>query len=299
MSSGITLSHSASTVVVAGICTGLLFSVGARADQRRAPQKQLSSPAEDAERINRLTTNGVRIEADRITAWFAPDAMPPEEMNVLVVRLANGVQALEAFLHLPRGWQDSRQRRVDYFFDAGPFFIPHATVNRQVLIPVSRLRDGLAPVLHETTHALLTPPQGRRPLAWLTEGLAAYVAKAVSAASAIPEGDTFELGDVHELDAKCATGLSSAQGAKILPFVGAPGSLPVLYAMEPAFQVRQIFYGCAASFTKYLVDRLGIERVVDLLPESDPHKKLEQLSGLKMVALRSEWMTKIGAKLLP
>ncbi len=218
-------------------------------------------------------------------------------MRLLVDRLGKGVEALEAFLHLPRKWQDSQRRRIDYFFDTGGFFIPHAR-NRQVLLPVSRLRDGKAPLLHETTHALLTPPQGRRPFAWLSEGLADYVAKAVSAASGIPEGDVFELGNVQDLDAKCVASLSSPQGTQVLSFIGAPGNLSALYAMEPALQVRQAFYGCSASFTKYLVDRLGIDRVVDLLPENDPHKKLEQLAGVKMAALRSAWMTKIGAKVL-
>ena len=265
------------------------------ASQQGPPQSQLSSPAQDAERIDRLTKTGIRIEADRITAWFSAGAMSPEEMKALVDRLRTGVEALEAFVRTPRR-QDAGSRRVEYYFEEGPFFVPHATVNRQVLVPMSRLKDGKAPLLHETTHALLTPPQGRRPLAWLTEGLAAYVAKAVSREKGIPEGDTFELGEVHELDARCASGLSSALGAKIVPFIGAPGSLSVLYSMEPAFQVRQVFYGCAASFTKHLVDRLGVERVVDVLPETDPHKKLEDLSKTKMTNLRSEWAAKIGAK---
>jgi hypothetical protein len=164
------------------------------------------------------------------------------------------------------------------------------------LIPISRLRDGKAPILHETTHAMLTPPQGRRPQAWLTEGIAAYVAKAVSQQKGIPEGDTFEIGEVNEIDAKCAAGLSSSEGPRILPFIGAPGNLPALYAMEPAMAVRKVFYGCSASFTKYLVERLGIDRVVDVLPESDPHKKLEELSNMKMAELRSEWAAKIGAR---
>jgi len=263
----------------------------------RAAQQssQLSSPAEDAARITRLTKSGERIETERFTAWFSTGALPASEMKATVDRLGSGIAALEAFLHIPRRWQDGRQRRVEYFFEEGPFFVPHATVNRQVLLPISRLRDGKAPLLHETTHALLTPPQGRRPLAWLTEGLAAYVAKSVSRQTGIAEGDTFELGEVQELDAKCAAGLASPEGPRILPFIGAAGNLPVLYAMEPAFRVRQVFYGCAASFTKYLVERLGIDRVVDTLPESDPHKTLEQLSKMKMTELRSDWMTKIGA----
>lgn len=299
--SGAVSSCSKRSIALAGICAILLFSNGLRGDHGPGPQgpQALPSGAADAERVAGLMKNGVRLETDRITAWFSPEAMPPEDMKLLLDRMKNGLEALEAFLHAPRPWQDPPRRRVEYFFVSGPFFVPHVNLMRQVMIPVVRLRDGQAPILHETTHALLSLPQGRRPLAWLTEGLAAYVAKVVSAEAAIHEGDIFELGGVHELDAKCAAGLSSAQGPKIVPFIGAPGNLGVLYAMEPAFLVRQTFYGCAASFTKFLVDRLGIERVVDLLPEADPHKKLEGLAGMKLAALRSSWAAKIGAKVSP
>ena len=66
--------------------------------------------------------------------------------------------------------------------------------------------------------------------------------------------------------------------------------------MEPQRPVRQVFYGCAASFTKYLVERLGMEKVVDLLPVGDPHKEMEKLTGTKMLELRSAWMVGIGMK---
>jgi hypothetical protein len=264
--------------------------------QRNPAQNQLSGPAEDAERIGRLTATGVRIERGPVTAWFSSGAMTPEEMLGVIERLVTGVAALESFVHTPRRWQNPPQRGVTYFFDDAPFFIPHATINRQVLVPVSRLRDGKAPLLHETTHALLTPPQGRRPLAWLTEGIAAYVAKAVSAEEGMPEGDALDIGEIAELDAKCAIGLSSEQGPRILPFIGSPANLQALYAMEPALQVRQAFYGCSASFTKYLVQQFGIERVIDLLPENDPHRKLEEISKVKMTDLRGQWTAAIRSR---
>jgi len=293
------MDSSATATWTRGIALAGLWAIAlppAAAGDAQPPQTQLSSPAADAKLIDALRKKGVRLETGQITAWFSPKAMPREDMNVLVDRLGKGVAALEAFLHTPRRWQESRPRRVEYFFDDGPFFIPHATVSGQVLIPMTRLREGQAPILHETTHALLSPPQGRRPLAWLTEGLAAYVAKSVAAQTGIEEGDRFELGDVPELDSKCAAGLSSDPGPKILPFIGAPGNLPVLYAMEPALVVRRVFYGCSASFTKYLIGRLGLERVVDVLPEDDPHKTLEALAGATMASLRSSWMESIGAK---
>ena len=264
--------------------------------QRNPSQNQLSGPAEDADRIDRLTASGVRIERGPVVAFFSKGAVAPEEMEALVQQLVTGVAALKAFVHAPRRWQDSRQQSVTYFFDDAPFFIPHATINRQVLVPVSRLRDGKAPLLHETTHALLTPPQGRRPLAWLTEGIAGYVAKAVSAEKGMREGDALDIGDIAELDAKCGAGLSSEHGTKILPFIGSPANLQALYAMEPALQVRQTLYGCSASFTKYLVTQFGIDRIVDLLPEDDPHKKLEAMSKATMADLRGRWAAMIGPR---
>lgn len=120
-----------------------------------------------------------------VLSWPVAEADQQVTPQARLERLRIGLEALETFVRTPRRWQDARPRRVEYYCDDGPFFIPHAPVNRQVLIPVSRLRDGKAPILHETTHALLTLPQGRRPLAWLTEGL--YVAKAVSREKGIPE----------------------------------------------------------------------------------------------------------------
>jgi hypothetical protein len=264
---------------------------------RAAPQasSQLSSPADDAARMRRLTKSGTKVESDRVTAWFSKDAMSASEMQDVLRRLETAVTTIEAFVHVPRPWQEASKRRVEYFFEEGPFFVPHATINRQVLMPIVRLRDGQAPILHETTHALLAPPQGRRPFAWLSEGVATYVAKAISHEKHIPEGDRFVNGEIDEIDGTCASGLSSAEGARVLPFIGASGNLQVLYAMEPMLQVRQVFYGCSASFTKYLVDRLGLERVVDLLPEADPHATIEKLLNASMASARTVWMTTIGA----
>lgn len=205
-----------------------------RAAQQPSNANQPSSPADDAARMRRLTKSGVKIESDRVTAWFSKDTMSTGEMQDVLRRLETAVTTIETFVHVPRPWQETRRRRVEYFFEEGPFFVPHATINRQVLMPIVRLRDGEAPILHETTHALLTPPQGHRPLVWLTEGVATYVAKAISQEKQIPEGDRFDLGDIGEIDGRCAAGLSSAEGARVRPFIGAPGNLQTLYAMEPA-----------------------------------------------------------------
>jgi hypothetical protein len=101
------------SMAVAGICAILLFSNGMLAGRSQTGQNQLSSPAADAELIAALKKNGVRLEADRITAWFSPESMPRGDMESLLERLAKGVGSLEAFLRTPRRWQDSRRRGVE------------------------------------------------------------------------------------------------------------------------------------------------------------------------------------------
>jgi hypothetical protein len=122
-----------------------------RAAQQPSSANQLSSPADDAARMRRLTKSGVKVQSDRVTAWFSKDAMSASEMQDVLRRLDTAVTTIEAFVHVPRPWQEARKRRVEYFFEEGPFFVPHATINRQVLMPIVRLRDGQAPILHETT----------------------------------------------------------------------------------------------------------------------------------------------------
>jgi hypothetical protein len=277
------------------VCAMVLPRDGIVSRAAQQASNQLSSPADDAARMRRLTKSGTKVESERVTAWLSKDAMSASEMQDVLRRVETAVTTIETFVHVPRPWQETRKRRVEYFFEEGPFFVPHATINRQVLMPIVRLRDGQAPILHETTHALLAPPLGRRPFAWLSEGVATYVAKAISHEKHIPEGDRFVNGEIDEIDGACAAGLSSTEGARVLPFIGALGNLQALYAMEPAIRMRQVFYGCSASFTKDLVERLGLERVVDLLPEADPHATIEKLLNANMGSVRAEWMRKIDA----
>jgi hypothetical protein len=71
-------------------------------------------------------------------------------------------------------------------------------------------------------------------LAWTLEGIA--LARGVRFTSLTP-GTTALLASVMFTPALA----SSEQGPRIAPFIGAPGNLGVLYAMEPVFAVRQTF----------------------------------------------------------
>ncbi len=295
------------------LCTSLFLSFGgfsplARAAEIQQQPETIGPRENDSERVAYLTENGVRVEVGRVVVWLPPDTLSSAERRSLVERLSRGLEAVEGFTYGPRRWQRFRRPRVEYYFHPSRFG-SHANPDGWVFIPFELLQDGRAPILHETTHALLNPPapylpeeyadeeEARAAYAswplWLTEGLTDYIAKTVSAQTGIPEGDVFDLGSADEMDSGCARMLSLPAGAEVMPFIGAPGAPDSL--RQRRREVAPIFYGCAASFSKFLVGLLGIEPIVDLIPEPDPHGKLEELTGMSIEMLRSSWLEHIGA----
>ncbi len=70
--------------------------------------------------------------------------------------------------------------------------------------------------------------------------------------------------------------------------MGAPGEPPSLE--DDRAGVARPFYVLAHSFTKYLVERLGLAAVVRLATDADPEQALERLSGRGMADWRGEWL---------
>ena len=59
-----------------------------------------------------------------------------------------------------------------------------------------------------------------------------------------------------------------------------------------------VFYSCACSFTKYVVERTSLERVVNLfplIPDRKVDSELERITGRSTSELRSEWLRSIAA----
>jgi hypothetical protein len=177
-----------------------------------------------------------------------------------------------------------------------------------VFIAFPRLQAGGAPVLHETTHVVIYPTaafiaampavldeSANGPM-WLSEGIATYVGKSVAAETGLPEGDPLDTGSLEELDARCGAALGSPVGAEIAPFIGGVGGPEALNSRQRRLQVAPAFYGCSASFTKFLAGQFGIDAVIDLMPAIDPLAALEKLAGKSVDAVRAEWRKAIGAE---
>jgi hypothetical protein len=160
------------------------------------------------------------------------------------------------------------------------------TFGRTVLLPLSRVRDREAPYLHETVHALV-PTRNRS--TWLTEGLACYLESWVAENKGGYDAHVFtSAGDRRIHDA--ARGYAHSEpGRAVLPWVGTPGEPPNLF--EDRRGVARPFYVLSHSFTKYLVDTLGLPAIVDLARAEEPETALRRLTGRDTAAWRAEWLS--------
>jgi hypothetical protein len=165
--------------------------------------------------------------------------------------------------------------------------------------------------LHEAAHEMLAAvrfPEGpmdperleriRSRPAWLTEGLADYVGKTAAARAGFTDGDVFGLGGLEEADAVCAKRLQGPRGAEILPFIGAPGAPGAPLTTERT-EVAPTFYACSTSFTKHLVNRMGLKEAIalmPLIPENGVIARIEALTAGTMDAIRAEWRKAIGVR---
>jgi hypothetical protein len=283
----------------------LLALAGAASAQ--APSDRLASGTEEREMIASLTNDGVSTMVGRAVVHLPRDAMSSDDARALATRLNQDIDAVDAFISSPRRWQRN-PARIDYYFHPSRFVSYTRPVSAQVFIALPRLLAGGAPLLHETAHVLLSPSAefivahgGRFDIddderAWLVEGLATYVAMSVSKAANVREGDPLNVGSIDQLDARCAAALGTPVVAEVLPFIGAAGAPDALGSATRRAEVGPAFYGCSASFNRYLAARIGLDAVIGLMIAEDLQAQIERLAGHTVESLRLDWLRQIGAR---
>ncbi len=188
-------------------------------------------------------------------------------------------------------------------------FISHGTGDDGILIAWWHVERGLAPWKHEAAHLVLQPRppywadeypdsavakgiQENWP-DWLIEGLPDYVAARIEAEQGLIEGDVFDTGGAAHVDAVCHQRAQQPDADSILVHIPGPGTPAALFTSRRG-EVAPLFYGCAHSFVKFLVERLGLPAVIALVPERDPIEALEKTSGQSVALWRSEWLRRIA-----
>jgi hypothetical protein len=222
----------------------------------------------------------VRCETERAVVDFDPEGLDAAEREAFAHLADRGVGDLERLLFEDPGPREPVRFVVSARIDMS------RTFGRTVLLPLHRVKWQEAPYLHEAVHALLPSPHHST---WLTEGLACYLESWVAEHVGGYDAHVFtRAGDLRIHDA--ARGyLKSDLGREVLPWVGVPGEPPGLF--EDRESVARPFYVLAQSFTKYLVDRLGLAAVVSLTRGRDPEDGLARLTGRDAGTWRAEWLS--------
>lgn len=296
-------------LLVAG---GLLFATVSQA-QQTAAAAPLNWGADDSSRIAYLAANGYRIERPNAVVWAPRDSISETWMRALADTLDRGVAGLRRLMKAQYPWQRmSSTTPVTFYFSAGRF-VGHGTGYGAVFIPVSRVRERLAPFLHEASHELLAPKppfyyrefadtvlgakvSDNTPL-WLFEGLPDYLAHSVAPSLGLHEGDVFEIGGLARADSSCAARVAaSPRGREIVESVGR-GSRPAALFTTERQQVAPIFYACGQALTRHLVEHLGVRNTVELMPamaRGDWAEQVRRVGGVSMEVFRRRWLQRIG-----
>jgi hypothetical protein len=293
-----------------------LLTVAATALHAQSPPATpapLDWDRDDSARVAFLTAHGRAYTGAQLIVWAPPDSLDARWLTSFVDSLATSVAALRRLMGGAYAWQRIGQNPITFYLSPGRF-VSHASGAGAVFISLTRVRSGGAPYLHEAAHELLAPPApfapyeyadsvaGERAAArfpqWLHEGFPDYLAQATARATGFREGDVFAIGGLAKVDSTCAARLAqSPRRAEILEKVGRPGRLQALFTSERA-EVAPVFYACSQSFTKFVVDRVGVRTVVAAFPHIPGGTwvmDLEAAAGTSLEALRSAWLRLVSS----
>lgn len=240
--------------------------------------------AEDDSIAAQLHARGVRIEQPRAILWYRAADMHASTAREFAERLSSGVEEIETVL----GTKYERAK-IECFVhaDAG---MSHAYmgVKPYFFVTPERVNAREVPYRHELTHLVAWWSCDKA--LWLQEGFADYVSsEARRRFRHEPEYDVNVFNPMDE-DVDVVASRAGAVAEKVLPLIGVdamPTSLRHRRAFNAIFNDREVtapaFYNLSHSYTRFLVKRIGLEKVEAACRTRYP-------SGTIGEALRSEWL---------
>jgi len=266
-----------------------------------AAQQPLDWAKEDGNRVAALEKEGFRLDGEHVILW-CPASLARPDAEALLKQLDPGVAGLWRRVGTHE-WQAVRRGRITYYL-SDDAFVAHATGRGAVFVPMARVRDGRAPLLHEATHELLAStrtdpaggPRSSRPL-WLTEGMPDYIARLVAADVGMKEVGPFDTPTIAGADAICTERARTPDGATMIPSVGTNERPAVLFTTDRS-RFAPTFYTCSLSLVSYLASHVGLNELIDLFGYGpvDMNARLDRFHGKKLSDWRAEWLQllKIG-----
>jgi hypothetical protein len=228
------------------------------------------------------TAEWVRVEKPHATLLYEQGSLTPAEASRFSGLLDKGVIDVESYLR-PAAPGGLREGPIVY--RVGPSLRYSMTRGRTVSLMLERVRSDSAPYLHETVHVLVPSPNRS---VWLSEGFASYVESYVSENMGGYDARVFTKTGNRGVDSEAARWLGREAGRTVLPWVGTPGAPPEME--EQRRRVAAPFYVMSQSFSKFLVEKLGLARVVALVSSRDPEGALRRLSGRRVDDWKADWL---------
>jgi hypothetical protein len=227
------------------------------------------------------------IEKPRATLSYEENALTPSEAARFAGLLDQGVADVESYLR-PAAPGGLREGRIVYRVGTS---LPYSmTRGRTVSLMVERVRTDSAPYLHETVHVLVPAPNRS---VWLSEGFASYVESYVSENIGGYDAHVFSKTGNGGVDREATRWLGREAGRTVLPWVGTSGEPPEM--IEERRRVAAPFYVLSQSFSKFLVAKLGLARVMSLVSSRDPEGTLLGVSGRSASDWKADWLQSLAA----
>jgi hypothetical protein len=225
----------------------------------------------------------VHYETPRAVVEFDRGALSEGEMKAFAALVDRGIVDIETLVEAARPGTAFPRERLHYVVSRR-IHVSRAW-RRTALLPLARVKAGTAPYLHETTH-LLVPARNRS--TWLSEGFASYLESWVSEHRGGYDAHVFTRAGDHTIHRAAARIMATASGRAVLPWVGREGEPPGLERDRET--VARPFYVLSHSFTKYLVDAVGLATVLRLLDARDVSAPLAERTRRPLEAWRDRWL---------
>lgn len=262
-------------------------------------QSDAQIPMSDKAIVAQLQQEGVKHETARAILWVEKDALTQNEMEEFGKLINQGIINIEKFLDVSFDKNKYQMEKMEYFVSSkiGISHVPRSG-KPYVYLTLVRVKNQSAPYLHETTHALLpslAPP-------WLGEGFASYVEIIVSERYGGYRSYLFNP-DKKGIVELAKEALASETGKKVLPLVGL-NALPMRMSKEEreleaaVLQDRKImaptFYNLSLSFVSFLVDSVGIKKVVEMVKPLATEDAIRKETGKTTEEWKTAWLNSIA-----
>jgi hypothetical protein len=304
-------------ILIVGLASLAAASINAAGIIPRAGQDRDRDAAKaladgSAEVVRTAATEANRFETDHLVLHIDKGLLSTDGEREFSKNLERHFLATTEYLQR-RFDPASRKTTKPTYYLTNRAGISHAEATR-VFLFARRVIASPTIAIHETVHLLLftdpdaprtrtdlSPEEDARLTAttgvWLAEGLAGYATYELAARLGIEPDHLFVKGDRTTVDAESREWLRDPRGAKVVGFVGSRGIPADLLADR--VNVAPPFYVLSQSFTKYLVEQVGLAAVARLYEVhfrgiGSIEEDVKRTTGKDLGQWRQEWLDALG-----